>query len=152
VGRDGAFAVALTSATGTSSVQARMLAPRPAIDSLTPTTKTNNSDQTYTAAQVLSKLILRDPNGGDRVDTLPTAALLVAALQNPQVGDWIEFRVRNTGGANSVTLAAGSGGTSVTGNTLAVANAKTGHFALRVTNVGSGTESYDLYSLMVGTH
>jgi hypothetical protein len=69
---------------------------------------------TYTAAQIASGIILRDPNGASRTDTLPTAALLIAGVANQytlaQDGDSIVWEVRNTGSAGElITLAAGSG-------------------------------------------
>ncbi|RLF03879.1 MAG: hypothetical protein DRJ64_07775, partial [Thermoprotei archaeon] len=33
-----------------------------------------------TSAQLLGELILRDPNGANRADTVPTATLLIAAI------------------------------------------------------------------------
>jgi hypothetical protein len=69
---------------------------------------------TYTAAQLASGIILRDPNGASRTDTTPTAALLIAGVANQytlaQDGDSIVWEVRNTGSAGElITLAAGVG-------------------------------------------
>ena len=44
---------------------------------LTATTVTTAADVTYTAAQLKTGLILRDPNGGARADLFPTAASLL---------------------------------------------------------------------------
>ena len=67
-----------------------------------------------TAAQILGGLILRDPGGAARADTLPTAALIIAALKeaNDQVniGDSFEFIIRNTSSGSwtiTVTIATG---------------------------------------------
>lgn len=69
---------------------------------------------TYTAAQISTGIILRDPNGASRTDVLPTAALLIAGSANRYTlaadGDSIEWQVRNTGSAGElITLSAGVG-------------------------------------------
>lgn len=77
---------------------------------------------TYTAAQMASGLLLRDPNGASRSDTTPTAALLLAgipALKND--GDTVKCYLVNTADAAEViTLLAGVGVTILNiGQTLA---------------------------------
>ena len=47
---------------------------------------TTASDQTFTAAQMLTGLISRDPNGGNRADLLDTAANIVAAIPGAEIG------------------------------------------------------------------
>src|SRR5262245_17594613 len=67
--------------------------------------------QTYTAADVLGGIIVRDPNGAPRTDTLPTAAQLVAAIAKPRPGDTIECLIVNGADAAEVlTINAGTGG------------------------------------------
>ena len=83
------------------------------VDSLnTPASVDTAGAATYTAAQIGRGIILRDPNGGNRTDTLPTAALLIAGAANVYTlaadGDSVQWEVRNTG-AQVLTLAAGSG-------------------------------------------
>lgn len=66
---------------------------------------------TYTAAEVLGGLIVRDCNGGARSDVLPTAALLLAAMRSEQVGDIVKcLVVNNSDAAETITITAGSGG------------------------------------------
>jgi len=112
--------------------------------------------QTLTIQQLLSQIVEEDPEGA-ATWTLPTAALAVAGTPGASVGDCIDFYVINnaTTGANEiVTIAVGSGGTSV-GNLLVAApnvtedeeNAGSGHFRLRFTNVTSSSEAYVLYRL-----
>lgn len=77
---------------------------------------------TYTVQQIIRGTIQRDPNGAGRTDTLPTAALLIAGLQNIYTlasdGDSLEFRIQNTAdAAESITLAAGANCT-LTGDTV----------------------------------
>jgi hypothetical protein len=69
---------------------------------------------TYTVQNIAQGIIQRDPNGASRTDTLPTAALLIAGLQNlyalTYVGDALQFRIDNTAdAAENITLAAGTG-------------------------------------------
>lgn len=69
---------------------------------------------TYTAAAILSGIILRDPAGGDRTDTTATAELILAAAQavGKLTNDYDEmyFTVINTADdAETITLAGGVG-------------------------------------------
>lgn len=82
------------------------------VDSLnTPASVDTAGAATYTAAQIGRGIILRDTNGGNRTDTLPTAALLIAGVANVYTlasdGDSVQWEVRNVG-AQVLTLAAGS--------------------------------------------
>lgn len=113
----------------------------------TVTTNTTASDQTYTAAQMIAGMILRDPNGSARADTLDTAANIVAAIPGCVAGTGFEFVVRNTADANeTITVGPGSGGAAISG-TATVAQNNSKRFLLVLTNVGSGTEAYTVYSL-----
>ena len=106
---------------------------------------------TLTAAQVLGGLILRDPNGGARTDTLPTAALLAAAINGVFVGSAFEFTIRNTAdAAETITVAVGTGGTG--SGTLTIAQNNTKRFAIVFTDVDAGEEAYTLYSLGTVVH
>jgi hypothetical protein len=67
---------------------------------------------TYTAAQVLGGVIIRDCAGSGRSDVLPTAALLIAALKEDTVGQVIKCLIVNDSDANeTITVVAGDGGT-----------------------------------------
>jgi len=72
--------------------------------------------------------------------TLPTAALLAAAVPGAFAGTSLEFHVINTSGA-SVTVAAGTGGTGL--GTLVVATLTSGHFRVRFTSA----TAYDVQRL-----
>jgi hypothetical protein len=104
---------------------------------------------TYTAAQLLSGTIVRDPNGAARTDTLPTAALLVAALNAlsaAEVGDVVNaYIVNGADAAETITLAAGTGGTFDANQTAAarvVAQNSSKMIRIRLTNVTAGAEAY----------
>jgi predicted RecA/RadA family phage recombinase len=104
----------------------------------------------YTAAEVLSGLIVRDPNGASRADTLPTAALLVAAVRKAKVGDKIRCLIVNgADAAENITVGAGAGG-AFDANQTAAARVINQFFSkeivIRLTNVGVGTEAYVVYA------
>lgn len=105
---------------------------------------------TYTAAQLLSGSIVRDPAGASRVDTLPTAALLVAAIPNAAVGMVVKtYLVNGADAAETITLAAGAGGTFDVNETAAARVVPQFGRAIihcRLTNVGAGTEAYDCWA------
>jgi len=113
---------------------------------LTVTTLTTASNLTLTAAQILGGLILRATSGAGRTDTLPTAALLVAAIPGAQIGTGFEFTIRNdAGAAETITVAAGVGGT--TKGTMTIAQNNMKRFLIVLTAVAAGSETYDVYSL-----
>ena len=114
------------------------------IDRRTKTAKTDNV--TLTIAELLTKVIDGTPTGAAAY-TLPTAALLVAGIRGCRVGDSFDFIVNNiSGGANTITVAAGAGGTGY--GTLTVAQNIARRFCIVVTNIGSGTEAYSVYGIV----
>lgn len=107
---------------------------------------TVSTTSTLTAAQVLAGFVNSAPAGGITL-TLPTAALLVAAMVGAKVGDAIDLSVENTsGGANAITLAAGSGGT-LRGGT-SVAQNKSALIRIVLTNVTAAAEAYTAHSII----
>lgn len=98
---------------------------------------------TYTAADVLGGIILRDPNGAGRTDVLPTAALLIAAMREEELGDTIGVLViNNADAAETITINAGSGGTVVQIAATAIIPQNTSRMVfIRIT----GAASYDVY-------
>ncbi len=125
----------------------QIVAKKRIVQLMSATTNATASDQTFTAAQLLGGLILRDPNGGPRADLLPTAALLVAAIPGCAVGTAFEFSIRNTAdAAETITVTAPDAAVTISGTaTIAQSNAK--KFLVIVTNIGGGTEAYTAYSL-----
>lgn len=106
---------------------------------------TQSTTATLTATQLLGGFINSVPAGAITL-TLPTAANLVAGLKGCKVGDTFTCSIENTsGGANSITLAAGGatlrGGTTVAQNKSAILRGV-------VTNIGSGTEAYKVHSIV----
>lgn len=89
---------------------------------------------TYTAAQVLGGLILRDPNGASRTDIMPTAAQIIAEMGANNVGASFEFAIRNTADA-AETITIGGTPTGVTySGTMTIAQNNTKTFKVVVTS------------------
>lgn len=79
-----------------------------------------------------------------RVLTLPSAAALVASLPSALVGSSLTISVI-CGAGGSATLASGAGGSAV-GNLVVLASTS-GQFRVRLSNVSSGTEAYQVQRL-----
>lgn len=118
----------------------------------TATTITTTAAVTYTGAQFINNLILRDPNGAGRSDVTPTAALLVSAIgKGAQVGSTIDFVIRNTADANeTITMTAGTGVTLSGTMTIAQNNSK--RFLLVIDAITPGAEAATLYSVGTFVH
>ena len=72
------------------------------------------TNQTITIAEILTGILYDDPEGNGTW-TLPTAALIVAALPGYKVGDCLDFVLINdatTTADEKITVAMGTGGTS----------------------------------------
>lgn len=120
-----------------------------------PTSIATAGNVTYTAAQILSGVIVRDPAGAARTDTLPTAALLVAAMLQAAspgavVGDRIRCLIVNgADAAETITLAAGTGGAFDANQTAAsrvIPQNATKEIHIRLTNVTAASEAYVVYA------
>jgi hypothetical protein len=110
-----------------------------------PITITSNlaSAASFTAAQVLGGFITSS-NAAAQTLTLPTAALLVPAIEGGQVNSSIRFFVQATTGTS--TVAVGTGGTFAAGATATVAAGSIRELLLVITAVGD-SPSYTVYSL-----
>lgn len=103
------------------------------------------SNGTLTVAELLSGLLLIDPNGNVTA-TLPTAVQIIAGINGVDTDCAFRVEVINTaGGAETLTIAAGSGGTLVGTATIAQSNNKA--FLVVITSIVSGSEAYKIYSL-----
>ena len=117
----------------------------------TVTTDATAGAKTYSAAELIGGLILRDPAGGNRSDVTPTAAQIVAGFAGGVVGSSFEFTIRNTAdAAETITLTAGAGATLSGTMTIAQNNSK--RFLCRLDDIGSGTEAVTIYSLGTVVH
>jgi hypothetical protein len=97
------------------------------------------SPLTMSAAQALSGLFVQSTAGAFAL-TLPTAALLVAAFPNVQVGSSFLFALVNTGN-NTLTITAGTGNTLGGHGTATLATATSQIFNVKFTNVTAGAEA-----------
>lgn len=101
---------------------------------------------TYTAAQILTGWIVRDCAGASRSDVLPTAALLVAAIDGVAIGDVVEVLfVNGSDAAEVITIGAGSGGAfdaiQVAASRVIPQNASK-VVRIRITNITASSEAY----------
>lgn len=110
-----------------------------------PTVDATAGAVTYTAAQILGGLIVRDPAGSARTDVLPTAALLLASMKEVTVGDVIKcLIVNNADAAETITIDPGTGGdlTQIAGTRIIPQNTSRMIY-IRVTDVS--TPAYIAY-------
>jgi hypothetical protein len=105
---------------------------------------------TITAAQVLQGIYVRDCAGAGRTDTFDTAALLVSAVPNVRVGDVAKLHIVNgSDAAETLTLAAGTGGAFDTNQTAAsrvIPQNASKDVYIRFTNVKVGSEAVVIYA------
>lgn len=102
-------------------------------------TNAGGATSTLTAAQLMGGYIRATPTEAQAL-TLPTAALLYAAMPQPQIGTRIEFMITNLS-AYTITVGAGDGGTLTGTATIATANSK--RFLLEIT---AATPTYTCWS------
>lgn len=116
----------------------------------TPTSLATAGAETYTAAQLLTGIIVRDPAGAGRTDTLDTAAAIVAAVAGAAVGDTLVVHIVNgADAAETITLAAGTGGGFDTNQTAAsrvIPQNASKDIRIRLTNVTASLEAYVIYA------
>lgn len=129
------------------NVAARAFIMRPAS---APTSLATAGNETYTAAQLATGIIVRDCSGAGRTDTLPTAALLVAAQIRPAVGDILRCLIVNgSDAAEAITIGAGTGGGFDANQTAAsrvIPQNASKVIHIRLTNVTAGAEAYVVYA------
>lgn len=117
----------------------------PVAASLTVTTIATAGAVTYTPAQLIGGLILRDCAGAGRADVLPTGAEMLAAMPGAFVGQRIRFGIRNTSaGATTITVTAPASGGTLSG-TMTIAQNNSRVFLLRIDALGSSA-AYTLYN------
>lgn len=113
------------------------------------TTDATEDARTYTAAELVGGMILRDPAGAARSDVTPTGTALVAAIAGCIDGSSFEFTIRNTAdAAETITLTAGADVTLSGTMTIAQNNSK--RFLCVITSVASHTAT--IYSLGTVVH
>lgn len=117
--------------------------PLPMAVQSTVTAITTADDVAYTIAQMLGGMITRNPSGGARADTTPTAAEIIAGMKQAGVGSSFVFAIMNTATADeTITLTAGDGDVTVA-DLATIGENSTKMFVVQVT---SGTE-VSIYNL-----
>ena len=117
----------------------------------TVTTKTTASAVTFTAAELLGGLVLRDPNGASRADKVPSAATIYAAMGSPVKFDGMSFvfTIRNTAdAAETITLTTDTGATMTMSGTMTIAQNNSKTFRVVLTSATAAT----VYSLGTVVH
>jgi hypothetical protein len=106
----------------------------------------NAGGNTLTAAQIINGIVRRTA-GGAQTDTTPTAAAIVAAIPNAQVGMTFTLKIYNNSGGTH-TLGLGTGVTIATGFTsvLTTTAAQRHTFTFRLANVTASSEAVTVYS------
>jgi hypothetical protein len=118
----------------------------PVAQKTTVTTDATAAAITYTPAQLLGGLILRDCAGAGRADLVPTGALMIAAMPGAFVGQSFDFTIRNTSaGATTITVTTAASGSTLSG-TMTVAQNNSRAFRVVVTAIGT-SPTYTLYAL-----
>ena len=121
---------------GALSIGGTFISDGEIIGKSTMTTDTTVGANTWSAAELIGGMLLRDPAGGDRSDVTPTATQIVNAISNCAIGSSFRFHIRNTADANeTITLTAGTGVT--LSGTMTIAENYAKDFLAIVTNVGS---------------
>ena len=106
---------------------------------------------TYTAANLKTGLILRNPNGAGRADLVPTAAAIVAAFPGAVIDSWFEFTIRNTAGAAETITVTTNTGVTLSG-TMTIAQSNSKCFRVQFNAVIAGSEAVTIYSLGTVVH
>lgn len=106
-----------------------------------------DSNQTYTAAGVIGGIITRTGITANRVDAMPTAAAIVAAIPGCQIGTTFDFILNNNDDASTVTLNGASAGITYEGTATALAAGDAWLFRVVVTAIAGGSEAATVYQL-----
>ena len=126
---------------------AQLVVDGPTFKKTTVTTTTTAAAVTFTAAELLGGLILRDPAGAARADLVPTAAAIIAAIKSYNVGTSFEFTIRNTAdAAETITVTTNTGVTLSGTMTIAQNNSK------RFLVVVDSATAVSIYSLGTVVH
>lgn len=108
------------------------------VDFVNPVTVNTAGNVTYTAQQILGKIILRNTNGAARSDQFPTASDLIGALDNPSPGASVRFLIRNTAAAAEVLTLTTNTGITLSG-TMTLAQGIAREFLAVITSPGAVT-------------
>lgn len=139
----------------TRTLDSQLVGASIAIEASAPVANNTAGAATYTTAELLRGILVRDPSGASRADVFPTAALIVAALaakyEEAKVGMMIDFLlVNNADAAETITMTLGAGMTSGvplgTQVSSAIAQNTSRRFTIRVTNVTAAAEAVVIFA------
>jgi hypothetical protein len=106
--------------------------------------QTATATATLTAAQIVNQVLVANPSTSAATYTLPTGALIDAAVPNATLGSTFDLSIVNTGTSSGAVTLAVSTGVTDGGNAL-VAIATTSSQLFRFRKTGDGT--YVVYRL-----
>jgi hypothetical protein len=106
--------------------------------------QTATATATLTAAQIVNQMLVANPSTSAATYTLPTGALIDAAVPNATLGSTFDLSIVNTGTSSGAVTLAVSTGVTDGGNAL-VAIATTSSQLFRFRKTGDGT--YVVYRL-----
>lgn len=118
----------------------------------------DNTDgvDTYTAVQMLGKLIRRGTGNeitGAVIDVTDTAANIVAAIPGCTVGSGFEFAVNNEDSTHTIQVDGGTGVTmSPNDPSTAIAANSSGRFLVEVTNATASSEAVTVHCIGITVH
>jgi hypothetical protein len=101
--------------------------PGPSLENFLSQTSTADANTAITAQQVMGGILYRSGLTAGRTDTFPTVDSILAAMDNPQVGDSWTLIIR-VNEAFALTLTAGTGMVAGVGTTTSVAASSTRYF------------------------
>ena len=102
--------------------------------------QTATATATLTAAQVVNGMLVANPSTSAATYTLPTGALIDAAVPNATVGNTFDLSIINIGtSSGAVTLSMGSGLTDGGNSTVAIAVTSSAQYRFRKTGDGAWT-------------
>lgn len=123
--------------------------PIPTTTATAATLTTGGGSRTATAAECLGGIFVINCDDAQTL-TLPTAALLNAAIPSCVAGAAFDIMITNTGDT-TLTLAVGTGGTLVAGNSksakVAITDNDVAVYTIRVTGVTQNGDSSDSYTV-----
>jgi hypothetical protein len=102
---------------------------------------------TWTAAELLAGILLRDPAGAGRSDVTPTAALIVAAIPDARVGQSFEFTMHNTADADEVITVTAGVGVTLAPTLITLGRGQSKKFLAVLTNVTGAAEAVTIYDV-----
>jgi len=109
-----------------------------------PAPQTATATATLTAAQIVNGMLVANPSATAATYTLPTAALIEAAVPNATVGSTFDLSIVNIGtSSGTVTLALGTGVTDGGNALVAVSTTSSALFRFRKT----ADNAYTVYKI-----